>query len=242
MRVAFSNIALNTGSSSPAELEMALRTSAVAACCPSAASRSRVRWSSLLLQVDNGRVCGRRFTNVGPIYATAAPLHRLSATPASLHVAPYSGFTTMLNPRQILLSAPWRDLKGQIGVSRVNVRFGSKADICGATSHVRFTPNCDWKSGHLRFVMSASPPKADMCGATRDVRFGPKADSCRAAKKDCYSITSSARVSIACGTARPSNWVQIDRQIVFCWRLHRQVGRKRPGSASGGLDRTQFFA
>ena len=28
-----------------------------------------------------------------------------------------------------------------------DVRFGSKADICGATSHVRFTPNSDRKSG-----------------------------------------------------------------------------------------------
>jgi hypothetical protein len=29
-----------------------------------------------------------------------------------------------------------------------NVRFGSLADICGATEHVRFTPNSDHKSGH----------------------------------------------------------------------------------------------
>jgi hypothetical protein len=43
-----------------------------------------------------------------------------------------------------------------------HVRFGTKADICGATSHVRFTPNCDCKSGYLRFVMSALPPKADI--------------------------------------------------------------------------------
>src|SRR4029434_5329869 len=56
------------------------------------------------------------------------------------------------------------------------IRSGSRADICGATSHVRFTPNCDCKSGHSRFVMSALPPKADMCGATSDVRFGPIAN------------------------------------------------------------------
>jgi hypothetical protein len=30
----------------------------------------------------------------------------------------------------------------------LNVRFGSKADICGATSHVRFAPNSDRKSRH----------------------------------------------------------------------------------------------
>src|SRR5215471_7981306 len=29
-----------------------------------------------------------------------------------------------------------------------DVRFGSKADICVATSHVRFTPNSDRESGH----------------------------------------------------------------------------------------------
>ena len=51
-----------------------------------------------------------------------------------------------------------------------DVRFGSKADMCGATSHVRFTPNSDRESGLAKKVMSALPPKADMCGATRDVR------------------------------------------------------------------------
>src|SRR5262245_37603237 len=30
-----------------------------------------------------------------------------------------------------------------------DVRFGSKADICGAKRHVRFTPESDRKSGHL---------------------------------------------------------------------------------------------
>jgi hypothetical protein len=57
-----------------------------------------------------------------------------------------------------------------------HVRFGSQADICGATSHVRFTPDSDRESEFLRKVMSALPPKADMCGATKDVRYGPKAD------------------------------------------------------------------
>src|SRR5262249_4814013 len=70
-------------------------------------------------------------------------------------------------------------LKGVIG-SHSDVRFGSKADICGATSHVRFTPNCDRKSGYLRFVMSSLPPRADMCSALAHVCFGPKADSCAA--------------------------------------------------------------
>ena len=39
-----------------------------------------------------------------------------------------------------------------------DVRFGSKADMCSAKRHVRFTP----ESGHLQ--------------CNRDVRFVPKAD------------------------------------------------------------------
>src|SRR5262245_34185421 len=57
-----------------------------------------------------------------------------------------------------------------------NVRFGSKADICAATSHVRFTPNSDRESEFPQRAMSALPPKADMCSALAYVRFGPKAD------------------------------------------------------------------
>src|SRR5262245_55195796 len=58
----------------------------------------------------------------------------------------------------------------------LDVRSGSKADICSAPTHVRFTPNSDRKNRDAQMVMSALPLKADMCGATRDVRFGPKAD------------------------------------------------------------------
>jgi hypothetical protein len=57
-----------------------------------------------------------------------------------------------------------------------NVRFGSKADICSAPTHVRFAPNSDRESGLPHKVMSALPPKADMCGAKANVRYGPKAD------------------------------------------------------------------
>ena len=43
MRVAFSSMAWNTGSSSPGELEMTCSTSEVAVCCSSASVSSRVR-------------------------------------------------------------------------------------------------------------------------------------------------------------------------------------------------------
>jgi len=62
--------------------------------------------------------------------------------------------------------------------SRVHVCFGSKADMCSAKGHVRFTP----ESGHVR--------------SARDVRFGPIADI--------YSITSSAMERIPAGMVRPS--------------------------------------
>ena len=48
MRVAFSSMAWNTGSSSPGELEMTLSTSEVAVCCSSDSVRSSVRWRSSL--------------------------------------------------------------------------------------------------------------------------------------------------------------------------------------------------
>jgi hypothetical protein len=41
-----------------------------------------------------------------------------------------------------------------------DVRFGSKADICSATGHVRFTSNSDRKSGLSQKVGSAFPSKA----------------------------------------------------------------------------------
>src|SRR5262249_17714882 len=59
---------------------------------------------------------------------------------------------------------------------RVDVRFGSKADMCVAKSDVRFTPNSDRESGIPANVTSALPPKADMCSALVHVCFGPKAD------------------------------------------------------------------
>ena len=46
--------------------------------------------------------------------------------------------------------------------SEVNVRFGSKADICSATGHVRFAPNSDRKSGFPQKAMSALALKADL--------------------------------------------------------------------------------
>jgi hypothetical protein len=87
-------------------------------------------------------------------------LNKLDWGIASLLVLP-------TNPRQQNLFPPQ-------GVR--HVRFGSKADMCSAPTHVRFASNSDRESGAPREGMSALPPIADMCGATSDVRFGPIAD------------------------------------------------------------------
>jgi hypothetical protein len=59
---------------------------------------------------------------------------------------------------------------GETDSNKLNVRFGSLAEICSAKGHVRFTPNSDRESEFPQTVMSALLPKADMCGAARDVR------------------------------------------------------------------------
>jgi hypothetical protein len=51
-----------------------------------------------------------------------------------------------------------------------------RTHTCGATSHVRFSPNSDGESGFPQKVMSALVLKADMCGAVAHVRYGPEAD------------------------------------------------------------------
>jgi hypothetical protein len=43
-----------------------------------------------------------------------------------------------------------------------DVRFGSKADMCSASTHVRFTPNNDSESEFPQRALSALPPKADI--------------------------------------------------------------------------------
>src|SRR5262245_18442864 len=85
----------------------------------------------------------------------------------------------------------------------VDVRFGSKADICTAPVHVRFTPN------------------SDIDCVFRHVCFGPKADMFA------YSITSSARASNEAGTVRPSA-LAVLRLITSSYLIGACTGRS-PG-------------
>ena len=68
----------------------------------------------------------------------------------------------------------------------MNVRFGSKADICSAKRHVRFAP----ESGHVR--CSSSCP---LCANSGHSAF----------------ITSSARASNVAGTSRPHLAVRLPK-------------------------------
>src|SRR6476620_426486 len=74
------------------------------------------------------------------------------------------------------LDQPTAYSMAEVARTRLDVRFGSLADICGGKGHARFAPNSDRKSGFPQTVMSALPPKADMCSALAHVCFGPKAD------------------------------------------------------------------
>ena len=84
----------------------------------------------------------------------------------------------------------------------VDVRFGSKADICNAKRHVRFTPN----SGH---VQCARP--CPLCA--------------NSGHSVTHSITSSARASTDGGTVEAQSFrgLEIDHQLVLVRRLHRQI-------------------
>ena len=75
-------------------------------------------------------------------------------------------------------------------------------------------------------VMSALPPKADMCGATRHVRYVPIADSCSATKGSLFDhLVGASEHRVRHGETKRLGRLQINRQIVLGWRLHRQVGR-----------------
>jgi hypothetical protein len=100
-----------------------------------------------------------------------------------------------------------------------DVRFGSKADICAATSHVRFAPNSDRESGHVPNVMSALPPETFAPPSPSAGRFACVVhvlqqesyfllhrtyNSDFGELHSVYSVTSSALQNSDCGTVRPN--------------------------------------
>src|SRR6186997_345700 len=83
--------------------------------------------------------------------------------------------------------------------TKPDVRFGSEADICAATSHVRFTPNSDRKSRHAANGHVCFPPESGHVQCRSSCRL--RANSGHSA---IHSITSSAATSRFGGTVRPS--------------------------------------
>ena len=142
-RVAFSSIALNTGANSPGELLITFSTSDVAACC-SSASFSLCSSSAIRL----GCIDGGRLAMTSDLRRIAA-LQRLRALRFCCFAACFVAPSHCL-PRgsgQGIVSTRGSTLKG-VGLRPANVSFGSKADMCSANRHVRFTPDCDGKSRH----------------------------------------------------------------------------------------------
>ena len=109
------------------------------------------------------------------------------------------------------------------GASSADVRFGSLADICAATSDVRFTPNSDHESGHVPMVMSALPPKADVCSATAHVCFGPKADISLLF----YQLVGTGEQRRRNRDAKRLGCSEIDNKLILRSLLYGKVGRLR---------------
>src|SRR5262245_54999312 len=98
-------------------------------------------------------------------YPTRYTLIACCALAASGHVVA----APPIRPRNSrrLMSAPKTQDKASYPVKlayrkgSTDVCFGSKADMCSARRHVRFSPNSDRESGLRQPVMSALPPKPD---------------------------------------------------------------------------------
>jgi len=100
-----------------------------------------------------------------------------------------------------------------------HVRFGSKADICAAISHVRFTPNSDRKSrhaanGHVRFTPESGHVRCNYrCPLWANSGHGQS-----------YSITSSARSKMDWGISKPSALAAL--RLRMNWNFDtRSIGR-----------------
>ena len=144
MRVAFSSIAWKTGSSSPGELLMTSSTSAVAVCCASASSRSRVSSASFLSKPVPAEP--RRRVTFGALRRLGAVgmLRRFFiATPANAHACrervcsgraiqktekPQSPHARPQGSRQGIVAAQTRPLEGP-GSAFGTGPFGAAADL-----------------------------------------------------------------------------------------------------------------
>ena len=130
----------STGCRSKVERLMTFSTSAVAACCSSATSRSRVSRATF------GSLPAARERRPRPAFGA---LRRVT-------VLRRWALTVLPPLPRCLIASPEAQDGHRIGLRQreriklllrtAHVRFGSKADMCSAKGHVRFTP----ESGHVR--------------------------------------------------------------------------------------------
>src|SRR5262249_11094307 len=128
----FASNALNTGSNSTTELLMTFRTSVVAVCCSRAAFSSRLRVATCFWRSAVDAPLFRAFRALG---APRAAARRLPMSPLCA-----------VRGGPIL----WKFRRPR------HVRFGSKADMCGATANVRFTPESDIKCDIIECPLRAN--------------------------------------------------------------------------------------
>jgi hypothetical protein len=99
-----------------------------------------------------------------------------------------------------------------IGISSAaNVRFGSKADIALGSGHVRFTPKSGHRSARRQCPLCA---KSGLMRCNKILLFDHLVGACEQRRRD--------------GQAECLRGLQINDQLEFSWRLHRQVRRFLP--------------
>src|SRR5262249_17882989 len=102
-------------------------------------------------------------------------------------------------------------LKGVIG-SHSDVRFGSKADMCGAARHVRFTSNSDRESGHTDVETASANGDVEQITHLDSLlaRLRPRVQNGGTTKKE-------ANISVAVGPVI-GDLVRNQQSCVFVWR------------------------
>jgi hypothetical protein len=94
------------------------------------------------------------------------------------------------------------------GAFGTDVRFGSKADICAATSHVRFTPNSDRESEIPQKAMSALARKRT-CAVQLAFDRNPKRHQRPPSKRPCEAATGGKL------SHEMSHWRGSNRQVMM---------------------------
>jgi hypothetical protein len=114
---------------------------------------------------------------------------------------PFSPIRYLCRPRTLLLrlrAANTLKLTNLPGTAS-QTRAGNRATGGGSDVRVGANSEVGARNRHVRFS-----PIAIKLRTSREVRFVPQTDSCIAARKIIYSITSSALVSSVVGIVRPS--------------------------------------